>query len=197
MEGDVISAQEIFRFRRQGVAGDGTVVGRFEATGVRPTFVDRLKVAGVELPSQPVRRALIMQGLVLLLVFFGTAMLVLGSYAFANRRRLAAAASLRQRVGDNAPVVIQANILRDRAAQQRSRDRQAARDDVGCVGGRVRAATSWGRMDCWRVSARQRGDGFVADAAGPAIRRRHGRHGCVARRVCAVRRPSHRCASDA
>ena len=54
-----------------------------------------------------------MQGLVLLLVFFGTAMLVLGSYAFANRRRLAAAASLRQRVGDNAPVVIQANILKD------------------------------------------------------------------------------------
>ena len=51
MEGDVISAQEIFRFRRQGVAGDGTVVGRFEATGVRPTFVDRLKVAGVELPA--------------------------------------------------------------------------------------------------------------------------------------------------
>ncbi len=54
-----------------------------------------------------------MQGLVLLLVFFGTAMLVLGSYAFANRRRLAAAASLRQRVGENAPVIIQANILRD------------------------------------------------------------------------------------
>ena len=51
MEGEVISAQEIFRFRRQGVAGDGTVVGRFEATGVRPTFVDRLKVAGVELPA--------------------------------------------------------------------------------------------------------------------------------------------------
>ncbi len=51
MEGDVISAQEIFRFRRQGVAGDGTVVGRFEATGVRPTFIDRLKVAGVELPA--------------------------------------------------------------------------------------------------------------------------------------------------
>jgi tight adherence protein B len=54
-----------------------------------------------------------MQGLVLLLVFFGTALLVLGSYAFANRRRLAAAASLRQRVGDNSPVVVQANILRD------------------------------------------------------------------------------------
>src|SRR5947209_18276512 len=54
-----------------------------------------------------------MQGLVLLLVFFGTAMLVLGTYAFANRRRLAAAAALRQRVGDSAPVIPQANILRD------------------------------------------------------------------------------------
>jgi tight adherence protein B len=54
-----------------------------------------------------------MQGLVLLLVFFGTAMLVLGTYTFANRRRLAAAAALRQRVGDNAPVIPQANILRD------------------------------------------------------------------------------------
>ena len=51
MEGDVITAQEIFRFRRRGVAADGTVVGQFEATGVRPTFVDRLKVAGVELPA--------------------------------------------------------------------------------------------------------------------------------------------------
>jgi pilus assembly protein CpaF len=50
MEGDVISAQEIFRFRRQGVSNDGVVVGRFEATGVRPGFTDRLRVAGVELP---------------------------------------------------------------------------------------------------------------------------------------------------
>jgi tight adherence protein B len=54
-----------------------------------------------------------MQGLVLLLVFFGTAMLVLGTYAFINRRRLAAAASLRQRVGDSTPVIPTANILRD------------------------------------------------------------------------------------
>jgi pilus assembly protein CpaF len=51
MEGDVISAQEIFRFRRQGVSNDGAVVGRFEATGVRPGFTDRLRVAGVDLPS--------------------------------------------------------------------------------------------------------------------------------------------------
>jgi pilus assembly protein CpaF len=50
MEGDVISAQEIFRYRKSGIASDGTVVGQFEATGLRPTFTDRLHVAGVELP---------------------------------------------------------------------------------------------------------------------------------------------------
>jgi tight adherence protein B len=54
-----------------------------------------------------------MQGLVLLLVFFGTAMLVLGFYAFANRRRLAAAEMLRERLGDAAPIAATINILRD------------------------------------------------------------------------------------
>jgi len=53
-----------------------------------------------------------MQGFVLLLVFFGTALMVLGIYAFANRRRLAAAEMLRQRLGDSAPVA-HVNILRD------------------------------------------------------------------------------------
>ena len=51
MEGEVISAQEIFRFRRQGISNDGGVVGRFEASGIRPGFTDRLRVAGVDLPS--------------------------------------------------------------------------------------------------------------------------------------------------
>ena len=49
MEGDVITAQEIFRYRRRGVGPDGQVLGGFEPTGIRPTFADRLKVAGVEL----------------------------------------------------------------------------------------------------------------------------------------------------
>jgi tight adherence protein B len=53
-----------------------------------------------------------MQGFVLLLVFFGTALMVLGIYAFANRRRLAAAEMLRQRLGDSAPIV-HVNILRE------------------------------------------------------------------------------------
>ncbi|MGH7718757.1 MAG: CpaF family protein [Gemmatimonadaceae bacterium] len=51
MEGEVVTTQEVYRFRRRGVAPDGTVIGHFEATGVRPVFIDRLKIAGVELPS--------------------------------------------------------------------------------------------------------------------------------------------------
>jgi pilus assembly protein CpaF len=51
MEGDVITAQELFRFRRRGINPDGVVVGTYEPTGVRPTFFDRLKVAGVDLSA--------------------------------------------------------------------------------------------------------------------------------------------------
>jgi pilus assembly protein CpaF len=50
MEGDVITMQEIFRFARHGIDGQGVVNGRFEPTGVRPQFYERLRVRGVELP---------------------------------------------------------------------------------------------------------------------------------------------------
>jgi len=52
------------------------------------------------------------QELVLLLVFFGTALLVLGTYAIINRRRLAAAEMLRERMGDAAAPTPIINILR-------------------------------------------------------------------------------------
>jgi pilus assembly protein CpaF len=51
MEGQVTATQEIYHFRRVGIGTDGTVVGRFEATGIRPQFSDRLAVAGVALPA--------------------------------------------------------------------------------------------------------------------------------------------------
>ena len=52
MEGDIITLQEIFRYHRHGITTDGTVIGGFEATGVRPTFVERLRLAGAELPLE-------------------------------------------------------------------------------------------------------------------------------------------------
>jgi pilus assembly protein CpaF len=51
MEGEIVTMQEIFRFRRSGMSPDGRILGTFEATGVRPVFVERLKLAGVEFPT--------------------------------------------------------------------------------------------------------------------------------------------------
>ena len=51
MEGDILTMQEIFRFKREGVGPDGKVIGRFEATGIRPRFAERLQAHGIHLPS--------------------------------------------------------------------------------------------------------------------------------------------------
>jgi pilus assembly protein CpaF len=51
MEGDTIIMQDIFRFHQTGVSAGGAAQGRFEATGIRPSFMPRLKSAGIELPS--------------------------------------------------------------------------------------------------------------------------------------------------
>ncbi len=51
MEGDVVTMQEIFCFRRRGLDGEGHVLGRFEATGIRPRFAERLNMRGVELSN--------------------------------------------------------------------------------------------------------------------------------------------------
>ena len=49
MEGDMITMQEIFCFEQTGVAPDGTVLGHFRATGIRPKFADRLQARGAPL----------------------------------------------------------------------------------------------------------------------------------------------------
>jgi pilus assembly protein CpaF len=50
MEEDVITMQEIFRFRRKGRVGDGSVEGEYETTGVRPRFTELLAARGIDLP---------------------------------------------------------------------------------------------------------------------------------------------------
>jgi pilus assembly protein CpaF len=52
MEGDIVTSQEIYRYRRRGVSPEGKIIGQFEATGVRPAFTDRLRVSGIELPAR-------------------------------------------------------------------------------------------------------------------------------------------------
>ncbi len=59
MEGDVITMQEIFTYRQTGVDAEGAVKGYFQATGVRPRFMERLKSRGLSLPESlfdPARR---------------------------------------------------------------------------------------------------------------------------------------------
>jgi pilus assembly protein CpaF len=50
MEQDVVTMQEIFRFRRKGRAADGSIVGEYEATGLRPRFLQVMQSRGIELP---------------------------------------------------------------------------------------------------------------------------------------------------
>jgi pilus assembly protein CpaF len=50
MEGETITMQEIFQYERTGVDKDGTVLGRFRPTGIRPRFAERLKSCGLQLP---------------------------------------------------------------------------------------------------------------------------------------------------
>jgi pilus assembly protein CpaF len=51
MEGEVVTMQEIFRFRQTGLAGDGQVLGKFEATGIRPKFIEQVMAHGVSLSA--------------------------------------------------------------------------------------------------------------------------------------------------
>jgi pilus assembly protein CpaF len=50
MEGDVLSMQEIFRYERLGLAPDGKIIGRFNATGVRSHYSERFRQWGFDLP---------------------------------------------------------------------------------------------------------------------------------------------------
>ena len=52
MEGDIVTMQEIFTFEQTGLAPDGVVLGHFRATGIRPKFVDRLRVHGITVPDE-------------------------------------------------------------------------------------------------------------------------------------------------
>ena len=50
MEGDTVCLHDIFRFNQTGVDETGHACGHFEACGVRPLLLNRLKAKGVELP---------------------------------------------------------------------------------------------------------------------------------------------------
>jgi pilus assembly protein CpaF len=50
MEGEVVTMQDIFVFRKHGIKETGEVIGEFLPTGIRPKFAERLLVTGIKLP---------------------------------------------------------------------------------------------------------------------------------------------------
>jgi len=51
MEGQVVTMQDIYRFEQRGIDTEGRIVGDFRPTGIRPQFVERFALAGIELPQ--------------------------------------------------------------------------------------------------------------------------------------------------
>ena len=51
MEGDIITLQDIFRFKQEGIDENGRILGRLEATGIRPSFAEGFAQAGISLPE--------------------------------------------------------------------------------------------------------------------------------------------------
>jgi pilus assembly protein CpaF len=47
MEEETISMHEIFTFVRKGIGPNGKVIGTFQPTGIRPRFLERLRISGV------------------------------------------------------------------------------------------------------------------------------------------------------
>lgn len=51
IEGEVLTMQEIFRFKMMGRDENNQVIGHFEATGIRPKMMDELSAHGISLSS--------------------------------------------------------------------------------------------------------------------------------------------------
>jgi pilus assembly protein CpaF len=52
MENDVVSMQDIYSFVRRGIGPNGAVIGSFRPSGIRPKFLEKLRVAGILLPQE-------------------------------------------------------------------------------------------------------------------------------------------------
>ena len=52
MEGNVVTMSEIFRYVQTGLGKEGQLQGYFEATGIVPRNLDRIRITGVDLPHE-------------------------------------------------------------------------------------------------------------------------------------------------
>jgi pilus assembly protein CpaF len=61
MEQDTIVMQDIYHYEKEGIDENGRAFGKFVATGIRPTFMDRLESAGVRLPASAFRQRVMLE----------------------------------------------------------------------------------------------------------------------------------------
>lgn len=51
MEENIISMHEIFSFVKKGIGPDGKVIGAFQPSGIRPKFLELIRISGVMMPG--------------------------------------------------------------------------------------------------------------------------------------------------
>jgi pilus assembly protein CpaF len=61
MEQDTVVMQDIYRYVQTGIDETGRARGYFEATGVRPSFMNKLESAGIRLPASAFRQRIMLQ----------------------------------------------------------------------------------------------------------------------------------------
>ncbi len=52
MEGDIITLQDIFLYKQEGIDERKHIVGELKPTGIRPKFMERLELSGIHLPNE-------------------------------------------------------------------------------------------------------------------------------------------------
>jgi pilus assembly protein CpaF len=60
MEGEIITMQDIFSFEQTGISATGKARGQFVATGIRPSFLERLKTSGCDVDPSIFQRRVLM-----------------------------------------------------------------------------------------------------------------------------------------
>jgi pilus assembly protein CpaF len=61
MEQETVVMQDIYVYSQDGIDETGRAVGRFEASGIRPSFMDKLEQSGVRLPASAFRQRTMLQ----------------------------------------------------------------------------------------------------------------------------------------
>ena len=50
LQGDVVTLQEVFRFKEEGFTKTGKITGQFQASGIIPSFIEKFEQRGIKIP---------------------------------------------------------------------------------------------------------------------------------------------------